>query len=185
MPVQLYSVGMIARWKPVHVGQAAVLNALCGGAARVFIGIGSSNRYNARNPFTAEETHTMLELALNGQGNVTIIPVPDLDDGPRWRIMVKELFGQLDRFVTANPYVQNLMKNDYRITRPVDWVPQSERIYIDGNMVRTMMAKGELWQGWVPEKVASHIMDHGLDVRFRKEFGLETLALQTIIRKEQ
>ena len=186
-----HRIAMIARWKPVHLGQAAVLRALCGGAEEVVIGVGSSNRYNARNPFTYEETESMLRLTLGeaiaedggeSRVNYKIIPIPDLDDGPRWRVMVTETLGELDAFVTDNPYVANLMKDDYRLMRPVDWLPPSEHIRIDGTTVRGMMAKGERWQDWVPERVAQYIQENKLDERFRHEFGLETLAMQSVIK---
>lgn len=181
-------VAMIARWKPVHLGQEAVLRALCNGAGQVIIGVGSSNRYNARNPFTYEETEAMLRLVLPAietaeyaNAKFAIVPVPDLDDGPRWRIMVKEMLGELDAFVTDNPYVANLMKDDYRLMRPVDWLSPSECIKVDGSTVRAMMARGERWQDWVPERVAGYIEENELDERFRREFGLETLAIQAIL----
>lgn len=178
----VHSIGMIARWKPVHLGQAAVLRALCDLSDHASIGIGSSNRYNARNPFTLEETETMLKLTLDGRDNFSILSVPDLDDGPRWRLMVLDLFGKLDLFVTDNPYVASLMKNDYRIVRPVELIPSEQQIRVDGSMVRAMMAKGEGWQAWVEERCVNYIQKNKLDERFRREFGLETLAMQTIIQ---
>jgi nicotinamide-nucleotide adenylyltransferase len=176
-----HRIGMIARWRPVHVGQVAMLRALCRSAEHVLVGIGSSNRYNARNPFTLEETEDMLRLALEGDGNFEIIPVPDLDDGPRWRLMVKDLFGELDLFVTDNPYVTNLMKDIYRLARPVELVPSEERVRVDGSMVRARMARGERWQDWVPARCVEYIESRGLDERFRREFGLQTLAMETVI----
>jgi nicotinamide-nucleotide adenylyltransferase len=170
------TIGMIARWKPVHLGHAAVLRALRSHAEHVLIGIGSSNRYNLRNPFTLEETQDMLRLVLDQQNNYTLIPVPDLDDGPRWRVMVKEIFGELDLFVTDNSYVGNLLREDYRVMRPVELIPRAEHIRVDGTTVRAMMARGENWEALVPERVAAYIKSNQLDVRFRKEFGLETLA---------
>lgn len=175
-------VAMIARWKPVHLGQAAVLRGLIRKAGDVIVGVGSSNRYNARNPFTYEETEAMLRLALRESAlenaEYAIQAVPDLDDGPRWRVMVKEMFGELDAFVTDNPYVANLMKDDYRLMRPIEFLSPSEFIKVDGSAVRAMMAKGERWQDWVPEPVAKYIEENKLDERFRREFGLETLAMQ-------
>jgi nicotinamide mononucleotide adenylyltransferase len=174
-------IGMVARWRPVHNGQAAVLRALCANAREVLIGIGSSNRYNARNPFTLAETEDMLRLTLDGRDNVRLIPVPDLDDGPRWRLMLLDLFGPLDLFVTDNPYVANLLKEDYPLARPVELIPLNERVRVDGSMARAAMARGERWQDWVPDRVAQYIQSNGLDVRFRQEFGLETLAMATVI----
>jgi nicotinamide-nucleotide adenylyltransferase len=183
MPAKKYSrIGMIARWKPVHLGHAAILRAVCNSGEQALIGIGSSNRYNARNPFTIEETRAMIQLVLAGFSNYQIIPVPDLDDGPRWRAMVKDLFGALDVFVTENPYVTNLLKDDYRVIRPVELIPPRERVPAEGSAVRRAMARGEDWESLVPPVVAGYIKSNRLDVRFREEFGLQTLAMETIIQ---
>jgi hypothetical protein len=48
-------------------------------------------------------------------------------------------------------------------------------------MVRKAMAKGEKWENMVPEEVRLFIQNNHLDERFRLTFGLETLALDTII----
>jgi len=171
---------MIARWRPVHLGHEAILRALCQSGEKVLIGIGSSNRYNVRNPFTLEETRRMLELVLSDFDNFQIVPVPDLDDGLRWRVMVKDLFGALDLFVTENPYVASLMKDDYRTALPIELIRPEEQVPVDGSRVRRAMARGENWESLVSQVVAEYIKSNQLDIRFRKEFGLETLALETI-----
>lgn len=173
---RLGRIGMVARWKPVHLGHEPVLRALCDGAERAFIGVGSTNRHNFKNPFTFEESADMVRLALGGRANFEVFPVPDLDDGPRWRRMVVGLFGSLDLFVTDNPYVAHLLASDYRVVRPVGLVPLEERIPLDGTAVRREMARGEGWGMMVPPAVREYIVARGLDTRFRREFGLETLA---------
>ncbi|NOH12682.1 MAG: hypothetical protein HND51_13655 [Chloroflexi bacterium] len=173
-------IGMVARWRPVHLGHTPVLRALCQTAEKALIGIGSSNTYDYRNPFTLEETKDMLRLALVDYNNYTFIAVPDLFDGPRWRDMVQELFGDLDVYVTENPYVTDLMKGIYNVIKPVELVPDDEKIPLNGTMVRQAMARGEDWQAMVPPEIASYIENKGLDERFRTEFGLETLAKQTM-----
>lgn len=171
---------MVARWRPVHLGHASVLRALMRAGREVLIGIGSCNRYNARNPFTTPEVKTMIQMVIPDDQEISLIEVPDLDDGPRWRQMVRELFGSLDVFVTDNPYVASLMGNDYRIIRPVSLVAPTERRPIDGTMVRRAMARGDGWQEMVPPQVCRFILDGGMDRRFRREFGLETLALESL-----
>jgi nicotinamide-nucleotide adenylyltransferase len=179
-PEHAARIGMIARWRPVHRGHVPVLRALCARANHALIGIGSANRYNLRNPFTLEETVDMLRLALVDHENYSLIPVDDLDDGPRWRAMVVEMFGPLDLFVTDNPYVAHLLAEDYPITRPVMLVPEDERIAIDGTMVRKAMARGEGWVELVPKSIGGYIKAGRIDERFRREFGLQTLALETL-----
>ncbi len=170
------TIAMIARWKPVHLGQEPVLRALCSSADHAIIGIGSCNRYDVRNPFTIPETRAMIDIALSGKTNYEIIEVPDLDDGPLWRALVKETLPRLECFVTDNPYVASLLSKDYKIVRPVTLVPAEERIAIDGTMVRREMAQGDGWRELVSEDVAHYIDRKGLAERFRREFGLETLA---------
>jgi nicotinamide-nucleotide adenylyltransferase len=165
----------------VHLGQASVLRALCTHAHHALIGIGSANRYNARNPFTLEETQAMIERVLAGFENFTLIAVDDLDDGPRWRAMVIALFGSLDAFVTANPYVASLLRDDYTVLHPLALINEGERIRVSGTMVRQAMARGENWQALVPSAVAAYIEERKLDKRFRREFGLETLAMATLL----
>ncbi|MFZ5920520.1 MAG: hypothetical protein ACOYY3_05655 [Chloroflexota bacterium] len=180
-PTRHSRIGMVARWRPVHKGHLPVLQALCGLAETALIGIGSSNRYNLRNPFTLTETEDMLRLALAGRGNYRLIPVPDLDDGPRWRLLIMDLFGPLDLFVTDNPYVASLLADDYRIVRPVGLVPPEARLPVDGTLVRREMARGEGWRGLVPDFIETYITGKQLDLRFRREFGLQTLALETVV----
>jgi nicotinamide-nucleotide adenylyltransferase len=178
--VSFARLGMIARWRPVHLGHAAVLHALCAAAEHALIGIGSANRYNVRNPFTLDETRDMIGLALAGRENYTLVPVDDLDDGPRWRAMVHARFGPLDVFVSDNPYVAKLMSEVYRVVRPVTLVPPEARLPLDGTQVRRVMAQGGDWRPLVPPAVADYIGRHALDARFRREFGLATLALDTL-----
>lgn len=168
---------MVARWKPVHLGHAAVLAALVERADHAFIGIGSANRYDLENPFTAAETVEMIRRVLGDANNYSFVEVPDLGHGPRWRAMVADLFGPLDLFVTANAYVRDLMREVYRVIHPVQLIPSEQRIPLDGTTVRKAMARGEGWREMVPPAVAAYLDEAGLPGRFRREFGLATLAL--------
>lgn len=169
-------IAMIARWKPVHLGHAPVLRALCGYARHAMIGVGSANRYDVRNPFTVSETEQMIRLVLAGCDSFEVLEVPDLDDGPRWRAMVVGMLGRLDVFFTDNPYVASLLAKDYEVVRPLHLVADEDRVPVDGTMVRRKMAQGDGWQELVPPEVAAYIIENGLDRRFRRDFGLETLA---------
>ncbi|MBI3927993.1 MAG: hypothetical protein HY319_20795 [Armatimonadetes bacterium] len=175
LPAHAARLGIVARWKPVHLGHAAVLRALVEYSDSVLIGIGSSNRYDARNPFTVSETTQMIRLVLPEAANYDLVEVPDLGNGPRWRAMVVELFGPLDLFVTANRRVRDLLREDYRVVHPVHLVRPHERVAVNGTMVRRRMALGEDWQGLVPSAVARFLEGRGLAERFVREFGQGTL----------
>lgn len=176
----LGTVAMVARWKPVHLGHAAVLRGLVRHSTRALIGIGSSNKYDVQNPFTAEESADMIRAALGTAGippaRYHILPVKDLGHGPRWRAMVHELLGPVDVFVTANAYVRDLMAEHYPVVHPARLVLPEERRRLSGTMVREAMARGEAWRDLVPPEIAAYLDGRELVARFRTEFGAETLA---------
>jgi nicotinic acid mononucleotide adenylyltransferase len=59
----------------------------------------------------------------------------------------------------------------------VELLPRDRWVAVDGTTVRRAMARGEAWRELVPPAVAELIERRGLDDRFRREFGLATLAL--------
>lgn len=176
-------VGLVGRFKPLHNGAAALLESACEFSEYVVIGIGSSNKYNLRNPFTPEETKGMIDSFLSGKySNYEVIFVPDFAhipefrDGQKWREYVNENFGKLDYFVSGNDFVRNLLKEDYEIIHPGDFVPKERHVLLRATKVRYEIAKHGEWKNLVPEKVADYLESNGLIERFRKEFGLQTLA---------
>ncbi len=151
-------IGFVARFKPLHLAHAAVLEALlarAGPGGRVVVGVGSANRRGLRNPFTAAESLGMLEAFLAprlapgrvGAGvEVALVPVPDLGDGPRWARALPGQLGPLDRFVTANPWVAALLADAWpavAVDHPRDLVPRARWAPVSGERVRRAMARGE------------------------------------------
>jgi nicotinamide mononucleotide adenylyltransferase len=174
-PPPLARAGFVARFRPPHLGHAAILSALAREAAVVVVGVGSANRYDLDNPFTGEETAGLLAQLLPA-GRAEVHLLPDLYDGPRWAAMVREFFGELDLFVTANPYVRSLVEGFWRVEHPLSLLDPAERVAVDGRAVRRAMARGEAWDRLVPPEVGRALRSKGLARRFREEFGLETLA---------
>src|SRR3989344_6572629 len=121
----LGKVGLIARFKPLHIGAARMLEAVCSNADYVTIGIGSSNKYNLRNPFTASESEEMVHAFLKNRfSNYNVVHVPDFAhipeyaDGEKWKSYIIENFGDIDFFVSSNPFVTDLLKDSYKIIHP-------------------------------------------------------------------
>jgi hypothetical protein len=52
-------------------------------------------------------------------------------------------------------------------------------------MVRQAMAEGDGWQEMVPSAVADYLTQNQLDQRFRREFGLQTLAMAVVVSSER
>ncbi len=175
--------GVVGRFRPLHLGSALMLEALCEQAEKVTIGIGSSNRYNARNPFTAEEAMDMINLHLMPRfRNYSFVTVPDyghipqFSDGKKWAEEAVAAYGELDCFVTGNDYVRQLLAPHYPTISSYEIIPQESWIMLSGTMVRAAMAQGSPWKPMAPAAIADYLERNGLVERFRKEFGLETIA---------
>ena len=173
-PGPLRRIAMVARWRPVHRIHAAILRGLCQRADRVVIGIGSSNRYNAANPFTPAETAEMIRLVVpDMEDRLELLEIPDLGDGPRWAEMVRHMMAPLDLFVSANAWVRDLVAEFWPVVHPIHFIPEQQRAPISGTRVRQAMARDEAWQELVPGEVAAYIQSQELDTRLRLEFGDE------------
>jgi cytidyltransferase-like protein len=180
---KFHKLGVIGRFKPLHNGGALLLETLCQSAEHVIIGIGSCNKYNRRNPFTAEETKDMLEAYLSlrfKNYELVFVPdyahIPEYKDGQKWRQEAAKQFQGIDAFVTGNDWVAELLKKEYCIISPAGLIREEKRIVLHATLVRIEMARKGNWQKYVPEEIAKYIQEKGLDERFRKEFGRETLA---------
>lgn len=183
---KLGKVGLIGRFKPLHNGAYVMLEAACEQADKVIIGIGSSNKYNLRNPFTAKESEEMIHAALSKYTNYSIIHIPDFAhipeyrDGQKWKEFILEKFGSLDYFISGNTYVGELLRDDYNIIHPATIIPREKQVKLKATKVRIEMALGNNWKPLVPESIAEYLENNKLVERFRKEFGLQTIALLSI-----
>ncbi len=183
MNKNLGRVGVIGRFKPLHNGGALMLDALCENADRVIIGLGSSNRYNLRNPFTAEESAGMIQAYLSPRySNYELIPIPDFGhipnfrDGEEWSGYARKELGSLDHFVSGNEYVSDLLKDTYSIIHPAALISPEQYLNIKATEVRLKMARDEHWKLLVPELVVNYLESNDLVNRFRKEFGGQTIT---------
>lgn len=182
-PKNLGTVGCVGRFKPLHNGGAAMLETLCEKSEHVIIGIGSSNKYNSRNPFTPTESREMIDAYLKDKfSNYEFKEVPDFahipeySDGKKWKEYITDNFGILDHFISGNEYVSDLMRNTYDIIHPASIIPSEKHIYLRATEVRVEMARNGNWQDLVPKEVSEYITRNNLDKRFKKEFGLEILS---------
>jgi cytidyltransferase-like protein len=179
-------VGIIGRFKPVHNGHASLLESACEKAEHVMIGIGSSNRYDARNPFMPEESRDMIDLVLKPRfDNYQIVFVPDFGhipeyrDGIRWKKFIVDKFGDLDAFITGDGYVAQLMKDRYRIIDSMEIVSEHRKREGKGSLTRLEIARGYDYARLVPAPVADYLKQNMLVDRLRKEFGQDIIRTLT------
>ncbi|MEK6967175.1 MAG: hypothetical protein AABX51_00935 [Nanoarchaeota archaeon] len=167
--------GIIGRFKPLHNETAGLLESVLEQGHDLRIVIGSSNQYDARNPFTADETNEMIELFLKGK-NYSAAFLPDFGNEPKWASEAKEVLGTVDGLITNNDYVSGLLEPHYKIIPSKQFSPDRSH-YFSGSDVRLKMVRGENWKSFVPDAVADYLEGRGILARFIREFGEQTITL--------
>lgn len=175
--------GLIGRFKPLHNGGGAFLDALLSSSEFVVIGVGSANRdLSYKNPFSALESAAMIEGYLSGRFDnyqIKLINdsghIPEYADGKKWVSDVRDAFGDLDYFVSGNEYVRELLKDEYHLLHPKNFFFDSGFIDLNATYVRYCIAADFNWKKLVPKKVCDYILDNDLDLRLKEKFGSQIL----------
>lgn len=123
----------------------------------------------------------MLLLPLESFDNYELIPIPDIEDDAVWCREIKKKIGEPDVFFTANPYVFALLNEDFYIAHPASVIPDSRKTPVSATLVRKALARGEGWEAFLPASISRYILENRLDVRFRQNFGLQTLMMETVV----
>ena len=160
----------IGRFQPLHVGHISAIESIVAENSSLIVGIGSSEKcYTAENPFSCEERKEMIVRALSkaaapgkSYGDFRIVPIPDINDYPKWVSHVENLAGDFDVVYTGNAVV-----NDLFTKKGYDVKQFSEPRYISASQIRDMIARGNDWEKFVPDCVASFIREINGQERIR------------------
>jgi len=171
------NIGVIGRFRPFHLGHNALLEMICKEANLVVIGIGSSNRYDWRNPIFSFEVREMISLSLNCNSVYEIICLNDFahlrhewKNGQMFRKQISHFFKNCDIIISGNPYVSFILNDLFRVIHPVE-ISQKTQLYdISGSWIRSAMVIGDNWQDKVSKKVATYIEDEKIIIRMRSHF---------------
>lgn len=136
----------IMRGNPPHVNHTAMLRELCEKAVRVKIDLGSSNKFDKKNPFKIEEREDMMNLALKGYNNYKLFRLPDFGNDEQWFNELCKINGKFTEILSNNAYDLNIYtahqyepghKNEdrfrkYDIIHPTDVIDQNKMVYVKG-----------------------------------------------------
>ncbi|MBP9718800.1 nicotinamide-nucleotide adenylyltransferase [Candidatus Gracilibacteria bacterium] len=144
----------IGRFQPFHIGHLDALHQICEAEkkAEIIIVIGSSeSEESLENPFSLEERREMVEAGTkNINAQISIIPVPDINNYHKWVEHVKGLVPAFGRVYTGSPIVSELFSK----AREKVVVLNKNRA-VSATEIRNLMASGNPWQQLVPPSVVT------------------------------
>ena len=141
---------LIGRFQPFHLGH---LDAVLFGLSKsenLFIGIGSSNRFNERkNPFSAKERREMIVSSIEPStiDRIKIFDIPDVDDHEKWTFEIDQIVPKYGAVFTNDEFTKTLFEK-----RNIDVIPVvlKDREKFSGTNVRELIADDKNWQDLVP-----------------------------------
>ena len=141
---------LIGRFQPFHLGH---LDAVLFGLARtenLFIGIGSSNKFNEKkNPFSTEERREMIVSSIEPSmiDQIKIFDIPDVGDHEKWTFEIDKIVPKYDVVFTNDDFTKTLFeKRQINIIQVV----LKDREKFSGTNVRELITDDKNWQDLVP-----------------------------------
>ena len=149
---------LIGRFQPFHFGHLYLIKKALSVSDRLFIGIGSSNRTDVKNPLNWRVRKKMLKKVIDKEklnGKIKeIIPLKDFFNDEKWLNNVVKKTGGFDVVVGNNNWVNRIMKNG---GKKIMRVPYYKRYLYEGEKIRRLMNEGKRWESRVPKYLVEEI----------------------------
>jgi nicotinamide-nucleotide adenylyltransferase len=154
-----YKIGLvIGRFQPFHNGHVYLFEKAFDQCERIIIGVGSANRKNKNNPWSANERRLMLERFVNKNGySDRVIKIVNLDDNPDDDVWFENLYkktGPFDVTLGNNEWNNEIIK---RHGIAAIYTGLHNREEFEGYRIRALMLSKKSWKSRVPQYLASLI----------------------------
>ena len=158
---------LIGRFQPFHLGHLEAVNFALNKVENLWIGIGSSNKYNEKkNPFSADERRKMITLSIDDSiiTRIKIFDIPDVGDHEKWTYSIDKIVPEYNLVFSNDKFTDNLYKK-----RNIDviTVPLKNRQKFSGTNIRQLIVDRENWQNLVPDGTSKILNRINIDERLK------------------
>ena len=141
---------LIGRFQPFHLGHLEAVNFALNKVENLWIGIGSSNKYNEKkNPFSADERRKMITLSVDDSiiTRIKIFDIPDVDDHEKWTYSIDKIVPEYNLVFSNDEFTKTLFEK-----REMNVVPVvlKDRGKFSGTNIRELIVDDKNWQDLVP-----------------------------------
>ena len=142
---------LIGRFQPFHLGHLEAVNFVLNKVENLWIGIGSSNKYNEKkNPFSADERRKMITLSVDDSiiTRIKIFDIPDVGDHEKWTYSIDKIVPEYNLVFSNDEFTKTLFEK-----REMNVVPVvlKDRGKFSGTNIRELIADDKNWQDLVPQ----------------------------------
>ena len=142
---------LIGRFQPFHLGHLEAVNFVLNKVENLWIGIGSSNKYNEKkNPFSADDRRKMITLSVDDSiiTRIKIFDIPDVGDHEKWTYSIDKIVPEYNLVFSNDEFTKTLFEK-----REMNVVPVvlKDRGKLSGTNIRELIADDKNWQDLVPQ----------------------------------
>ncbi len=154
-----YKIGLvIGRFQPFHLGHKFLIEEALKYCDKIIIGIGSSNKKNKDNPWSAHERREMIEQFIKHQEYESkILKIVNSEDDPDDDVWFQKLYkktGPFDVTLGNNEWNNGIIKRNGINVINTGLFNREE---LEGYKIRSLMREKKTWKNRVPEYLSGEI----------------------------
>lgn len=154
-----YSIGiMIGRFQPFHLGHKYVLEKSLELCEKIYIGIGSAQIFDEKNPYSAKKRKRFLEAFIQEeklQDRIAgILFIEDFPDDDVWFDRLKPRIPGVEVIIGDNEWVNGIFE---RHGIPAERIGYYKRHILEGTKIRRRMKNKKEWKTRVPAYMVPEI----------------------------
>ncbi len=158
-----YRTGLvIGRFQPFHNGHKFLIEKALKLCDKIYIGIGSSNKSDDKNPYSASERLSHIKKFLkNEKIEDRVIKILKLNDNPDDDVWFENLYkmtGPFDVTIGNNPWNNGIIE---RHGIPAVYIGFHKRHVLEGIKIRKLMQENKKWEERVPQYLVGLIKPQG------------------------
>ncbi|MDE1845987.1 MAG: adenylyltransferase/cytidyltransferase family protein [Candidatus Micrarchaeota archaeon] len=133
---------LIGRFQPFHNGHLEMVNQSTQNVDVLYIVVGSINKKDEKNPFSALERKMMILNSVSNEvaSKLKILFVPDFNNDPKWMECIDYLVPKYDVIYSSDDEMSLLLR---RMGKKVEEIKQIDRKILSGTKMRQMLFEGK------------------------------------------
>lgn len=143
---------IVGRFQPFHNGHIKLIEYALSKVDKLHIVIGSPNRNDEKNPYSAQLREAMIEKSLTKEqlSRIKISYVEDMNNDAIWLENLANRFADCDLIFSSDEKMSQLYKTNPKLNSKAITIPQDQREDLSGTNIRGLLRDGKDVSNFLP-----------------------------------
>lgn len=144
---------IVGRFQPFHNGHIKLIQYALSKVDVLHVVIGSPNRNDEKNPYSAQLRETMIEKSLTKEElkRIRISYVEDMNNDSLWLENLASKFADCELIFSSDEKMSQLYKTNEKLKEKVVTIPQDQREDLSGTNIRNLLRDGKDISNLIPK----------------------------------